>query len=279
VLDDIQPRWATQEHLAALRALRDAEGWRTASWTLRALIELPDAGVLLVGPDHAPAGVVAFTRFERLGHVSSVIVAPAYRRQGLGRHLMTSVLAHLAVAGATQVELDATRSGLPLYESLGFVPRGRTRTLLLPCAAPSVSWPDIAVADMAGADLPSLIAFDQAVIGASRATLLTYLFALPGWRWLCAIDAHGVIAGYLAAWPGGLGPWLARDRRVAEALLSALGERTRRYLAFPEMNTGAAALFDAMGATQIDSDTHMVRGDGVRTAWECVYALAHPTIG
>jgi GNAT superfamily N-acetyltransferase len=272
-------RLATMAHLPALRALRSAEGWDASEWMLRALLALPEAGVLIAGPDEAPTGVAAFTRFGRLGRVSNVIVASAYRGRGLGRQLMERILAHLTAAGVTQVELDSTRTGRPLYERLGFVPRDRTRTVRLARAPACACPPGVTIANVTAADLPALIAFDQRVIGIARAPLFGYLFAQPDWRWLRATDRQGAIAGYLAARPDGLGPWIARDPAIAAALLAALDDGVARYLAFPEANSNATTLFTALDATPIDLDTHMVWGSGVDTAWAFVYALAHAAIG
>ncbi len=56
----------------------------------------------------------------RRGCVMNVYVDPAYRRQGLARALMTSLLAWAREHGVRILILNASREGRGLYESLGF---------------------------------------------------------------------------------------------------------------------------------------------------------------
>ena len=43
-----------------------------------------------------------------------------YRRRGIARHLVNMLIEDACVHGATEISLDATESGRPLYESVGF---------------------------------------------------------------------------------------------------------------------------------------------------------------
>jgi len=59
----------------------------------------------------------------RRGGVTSIAVAPAQRRQGLGRALLEAALAYLKEHHAEQADLEvnvANRAAQSLYESLGF---------------------------------------------------------------------------------------------------------------------------------------------------------------
>ncbi|HEU5348098.1 MAG TPA: GNAT family N-acetyltransferase, partial [Ktedonobacterales bacterium] len=55
------------------------------------------------------------------GYVSSVYTHPDYRRRGLARTLMEKLIAQARELGITNLVLNASRMGRPLYESLGFV--------------------------------------------------------------------------------------------------------------------------------------------------------------
>ncbi|MGZ3584213.1 MAG: GNAT family N-acetyltransferase [Ktedonobacterales bacterium] len=59
---------------------------------------------------------------EREALVVNVYVAPEYRRQGLARRLMTTILDWCKEQGIERVVLHPSSLGRPLYESLGFVP-------------------------------------------------------------------------------------------------------------------------------------------------------------
>lgn len=59
----------------------------------------------------------------RRGGITSVAVAPAHRRQGVGRALMCAALAHLQQRHAERADLEVSvtnRAAQSLYESLGF---------------------------------------------------------------------------------------------------------------------------------------------------------------
>lgn len=56
----------------------------------------------------------------RRGFVSSVYVAPLFRRQGHGEALMDAVIAYGREQGLQRLELRASEMGRPLYERMGF---------------------------------------------------------------------------------------------------------------------------------------------------------------
>jgi GNAT superfamily N-acetyltransferase len=49
------------------------------------------------------------------------------RRRGLGRQLMTAILAWLPGTDVVRLVLHASDEGRPLYESIGFVPTNEMR--------------------------------------------------------------------------------------------------------------------------------------------------------
>lgn len=66
-------------------------------------------------------------------YLSSVSTDTAWRRRGMARAVVELLLGELRSRGVHRVELHATTSGGPLYESLGFFPRpfGNEMRLLL----------------------------------------------------------------------------------------------------------------------------------------------------
>lgn len=53
-------------------------------------------------------------------HIMNVYVNAEYRRRGIAREMMKMLLDEAKSRGVTQITLDATESGRPLYQALGF---------------------------------------------------------------------------------------------------------------------------------------------------------------
>lgn len=53
-------------------------------------------------------------------HLMNVYTEESYRRRGIARQLVNMLIGDARAHGATEVSLDATESGRPLYESVGF---------------------------------------------------------------------------------------------------------------------------------------------------------------
>jgi GNAT superfamily N-acetyltransferase len=64
------------------------------------------------------------------GYVEGVYVSAAFRRRGVASGLMRECIEWLRSMGCDCVRLQSTTEGLPLYESLGFVPTGEMELTL-----------------------------------------------------------------------------------------------------------------------------------------------------
>lgn len=64
-------------------------------------------------------------------HLMNVYTAPAYRRQGLARQMALALIGDAKGRGVTEISLDATAAGRPLYATMGFQPNDEGMTLLL----------------------------------------------------------------------------------------------------------------------------------------------------
>lgn len=54
-------------------------------------------------------------------HLMNVYTRENHRRQGISKHMVSMLIDEAKEKGATEISLDATDMGRPLYESLGFV--------------------------------------------------------------------------------------------------------------------------------------------------------------
>lgn len=172
------------------------------------------------------AGAVVLTRYgTQLAVIGMLLVAARYGRRGLGRAMMTHVLAE---AGDATVCLNATDNGRPLYDKLGFVPVGMTRTYVGdfgPAAGgvgPAAGCFGGGSRPAAPGDLPAIRELDAQVNGVDRAYLVR---RLPGFaEELRVLERQGVITGYAAAWRNVdnavIGPVIAASAADAQTLIA-----------------------------------------------------------
>ena len=64
-------------------------------------------------------------------HLMNVYTPPGFRRRGIARTLVTALIDEARQRGATEISLDATAAGRPLYRALGFRDHGEGMTLHL----------------------------------------------------------------------------------------------------------------------------------------------------
>ena len=61
------------------------------------------------------------TQQRKYGYIWNVYVEPRYRRRGIASELTKAAIAHLKSLNCTKALLNASPSGKPVYEKLGFV--------------------------------------------------------------------------------------------------------------------------------------------------------------
>lgn len=82
----------------------------------------PGLFLVAVASDGHPAGTVLGTFDGRRGYLYHVAVDPAYRRQGIGRALITEIMQRLRARGAVKITLRVARenhSAIAFYRSVG----------------------------------------------------------------------------------------------------------------------------------------------------------------
>lgn len=65
-------------------------------------------------------------------HIMNVYTNASYRRQGIARKMVTTLLDEAKARGVTYISLDATESGRPLYKTLGFKENEENMGISLP---------------------------------------------------------------------------------------------------------------------------------------------------
>jgi len=61
---------------------------------------------------------------KREGQIGRMVVLPAYRRQGVGRQLLSALLEVSKTQALTQLKLHAQLSAIPFYAQFGFIAHG-----------------------------------------------------------------------------------------------------------------------------------------------------------
>lgn len=95
------------------------------------MIENADGRALAAGgwTQSAPQGGVGP---RDMGHVRHVVTHPATVRQGLARRLLGHVFTTARQAGLRRLMCQSTRTAVPFYRAMGFVPRGDIVVTLRP---------------------------------------------------------------------------------------------------------------------------------------------------
>lgn len=216
--DSIPVRRLDIAELPACLDLAADRGWPREDHKWRLLFDIGEV-YGIDDPDGALVGTTVLTRYgPGLCAISMVLVAKRLDGHGLGRRMMTQVLAH---AGDAVVTLYATSFGLPLYQKLGFTVVSDNVTHIgefTGTDAPERSRP------AAAADLPAIERLDAEVHGADRSVLVR---RLPDFcSQLRVIEADGAVTGYAGAWVNldkvVAGPVVAASAADAKTLLTDL---------------------------------------------------------
>lgn len=279
--------------LETLAILRTEQGWQRSDLLLGAIQRWEHGRILIVragsvdpsAPD--PRAVVASTSAivaRPIGVVGTVIVRSDYRRQGLGRLVMTACLRWMRAHGARVVYLDATDDGRPLYFDLGFVGVeqsywGHAPVATIHRAVQTYRDGNMTASVRPNEELARVAAIDRAAFGGDRLGLINHLLAADGAWFYTATDGGEPPVGYAmvrsldAPYTGiRLGPWVATSEHAAIALLRAITSASAPWRArikhadeghaqvfasIPGTNKHATRLFEALGGTLEEDDLIM----------------------
>jgi GNAT superfamily N-acetyltransferase len=282
-------RLLTCADLGFADAVRAAAGWNQTLNDWLRFLETEPEGCFLAEWDGAPAGTATTTVYgPSLAWIGMVLVAPAFRRRGIGRALLGHCLDYLEGRGVRCVKLDATPVGKTVYDQLGFRDEWTLqRWARLPAPNKPLA-PDPGIRPWCEPDASLVQEVDTLAFGVSRERILRVL-ARQSTAALVLESAPGRVAGYGLLRPGAqalyLGPVAAISPEAGLCLLEALlagcdGQQV--YWDIPDPNLAAVALARRHGFIAQRPLVRMHRGENNNHAPGDAcrqFALAGPEIG
>jgi GNAT superfamily N-acetyltransferase len=212
-----------KEDIPAGLALCRSAHWNQTSRDWELFLKLHPDGCYVATDDREKViGTVATIRYEKhFSWIGMVLVDPGMQRQGIGIQLLRESLRILS--DEETVKLDATPAGRQIYLQLDFTdeyPISRMKTDdLRPARLPESKTRPFRTSDM-----PSVLAFDRDVFGASREPVLEwYLNDRNPYAFVA--ETGNAVTGYCLGRPGHefahIGPVVANDFKIATDLVSA----------------------------------------------------------
>ena len=278
-------RDATPDDTPAIASLRASEGWGVNEWALHAVISRPDARCIVAATEDGElAGVGSGIVYGPLGFIGNMIVGEGHRRRGIGSAILGAVTQYLEGAGCQRLELNATETGRPLYESHGFSSIGLSATAEVPRAARLAHDPSISTRRATQSDLGPLAAYDRPRFGGDRRALLEMLVADPDASMLLA-ERHGDLVGF--GWvrirEPRVGPIVADEPSIAAALLAdaftLAADADQLRLNLPPGNRPGARWLEGLGVPIDPWDGRMARGPQLDRRDDTIYAMTAGALG
>jgi len=250
--------------LVAMHRLAQQMSWPHRAEDCAQLFAL-GAGTVAVDATGLTVGVGLRWSFGHdVGTIGLVLVAPERQGRGIGRALMTALIAD---SEPRTLMLNATAEGLELYKKLGFVSAGfvqqhQARLAEAPALPPV---PAVPVRRAVPADHTALCSLDAAAFGTDRSALVSRLLA-DGDAWV--VDHAGRPAGFavLRAFGRGaiIGPIVAPGEDEAIALVATAAQAAPPGVLrvdIPAQAERLAVWLTAAGLPAIDTVTIMLRGN------------------
>lgn len=255
-------REMTSDDLPAAHALSKQLQWphRREDWAL--FLRL-GRGIVALADDRLVGTAMSWSYGGEAASIGMVIVSPDYQERGIGRGLMTAIMADL---DDRTLLLNATDDGLPLYARMGFkgtdtIRQHQGAAFSLPIISLG---PDERVRPMGAGDTAAVIELDFMATGLQHSALLSEL--VRNAKGL-VLDRAGEAIGFslLRRFGRGyvVGPTVAPHAEGAKAMISFwLGSNAGQFtrLDVPE-SSEINGWLDNLGIATAGRVATMVRGD------------------
>jgi len=272
--------------LPAALQLEEKEQWNQTESDWKRLLRLSPHGCFAAFCAGRLIGTLTtITYGQDLAWIGMMLVAQAHRGRGVGKQLMRIALDYCRGSCIETVKLDATPTGRPLYESLGFVPEERIER-----------WQGIVVKEMQQKSgsfgwndelCPALYGLDRQAFHACRRELLSSLVqdscVEPALRTAASSRS---LQGYALARQGArasyVGPIVAVEPSVANLLLDSLLARLAGTI-YLDIRAGCVEIGNALvqrGFVRQRALTRMsLRAQRPTGEPDLVFASAGPELG
>jgi ribosomal protein S18 acetylase RimI-like enzyme len=255
---DVKVRRMEKRDLQQVLDLINKEGWEYDMSEIDRIHRIdPITSVVACSGDIVVGGITVVTIGGRclIGHV---VVREGWRRKGLGKIMIGSVLKDMESRGVDFIEVYSVIDAVNFYEKLGFqiieelrtyVKRGLTEEDCAPLYAKRVR-------DLTLTDLPQIIALDCKVLGFDRGAILKNLMGDFPRQCKGLFDGKeltGFIMGRTNPIMDDAGPWTMADPNLEDgalllrALFSAKRTGVRVIFGLPERNKMAQKILSNAG--------------------------------
>ena len=220
-VSDLEIGLLTPDDLGDADALVKEAGWNQVEADWRIFLDLGKVYAIRDG-GKVIATAAALPYGGRFGWISMVLIAGAYRRQGLATRLMERCIAGLTASGLVPI-LDATPAGRAVYLGLGFEDSWPFQRMLLKETARAFKTASaLHIEPVSDENWEALCTYDAKLFGADRSAVLSRLRGrLPKAEAL--VRSGDKIVGFLLGRAGRraaqIGPLVADNDEIASTLL------------------------------------------------------------
>jgi hypothetical protein len=262
VMDELTIRAMRLDEISLAVDWAAREGWNPGLADVACFASVDPEGFLIAELDGAPVATVSCVNYSAsFSFLGFYIVRKDLRGKGYGLSIWKAAIAH---AGARVIGLDGVVAQQDNYRRSGFTLAYANVRYGGTVAAPAAQRAD--VVGLSDVPLAAVEADDATVFPASRSAFLRTWIGAPGHTG-CAVMRDGRLAGWGVIRPCRkgfkIGPLVADDRAVAEAVLAALVAKVgggEIFLDVPGINREAIALARDFGLAPVFETARMYTG-------------------
>jgi GNAT superfamily N-acetyltransferase len=271
------------EEVAVAIDLAAAEGWNPGLHDARCFHAADPGGFLIAESDGKPVGCISAVSYAgRFGFIGLYIVAPAWRRQGIGRRLWTAGMNRLA---GHVVGLDGVAAQQTYYRRQGFTLAWQNARFA-GAAQSNQGGAAPQIVSLGAIDLAALCVDDLRSFPAPREAFLGCWTTMPDAIGLAWLEGDRLLGwGLIRRCRIGhkIAPLVADEPEIARALYDALCARVPHgdavYLDVPTANADAVALTRARALESMFETARMYAGTAPTIELRRVYGVTSFELG